>query len=188
MCWFHVTQAVRDWLGKHAQVSANAKGTLWTHIVKPDLHEMHFSSSPEEFQSKAAAILQRWTDIGVTAATTWCDGTGKEHTLNSYFTQEWLQKASEWHRGHQRLLPSTNNAAECNIRMAREDAGSVPKAMKEFTKFLVSQVEYYSKSSWDATALPTPSKLVWSKASDFKRLFHTAKIHEHRHGSVYHIC
>lgn len=189
MCWFHVTQAVRDWLGKHAQVTGKAKGTLWRDIVKPDLHELHFSSSAGEFQSKAAAILQRWDDIGVTAATTWSDATGKEHTLNSYFTEEWLQKASEWHWGHQRLLPSTNNATECNIRMAREDAGSVPLAMKEFTKFLISQVEYYSKLSWDARALPTPSKLVWSKATAFKRLFHTAKVLQHRYGSVvYHIC
>ena len=108
MCWFHVCQAVRDWLGKHAKVESSDKGTLWTQIVKPDLDEMHFSSSPMEFRSKAEAILQHWDDMGVTAATTWRDRLDNEHSLSSYFRAQWLEVASEWHWGHNRLLPSTN--------------------------------------------------------------------------------
>ena len=189
MCWFHVCQAVRDWLGKHARVDSSEKATLWTQVVKPDLDEMHFSLSQAEFKAKAAAVLQRWSDIGLEAATTWQDKAGTTHSLNSYFESQWLGNVPEWHRGHKELLPSTNNAAESNIRLSREDAGSVPNAMKEFVGFLIAQAEHYSKLAWDPARAPAPSKLVWRKASVFRTLFRTPKVLEQREGHViYHVC
>ena len=88
---------------------------LWTQRVKPDLDHMHFSATPQEFRAKSLAILEHWVATGVTAATTWQDKKGTTHSLNTYFQSQWLEKASELHFGHERVLPTTNNCTEVNI-------------------------------------------------------------------------
>ena len=189
MCWFHVVSAVRDWLGKHAKLDGKHKHELWIKVVKPDLDSIHFSMSPAEFASKISAVLGNWKDSGVDAATAWVDKKGKHHCLSSYFQDEWVVKQPEWYFGHRRILPTTNNASESNIKMCREDAGSIPNAMGDFINFLRAQAEFYSKQSWDHLVAVAPSKGEWARALEFRPLFGTRQIHEHKHGHlVYHIC
>ena len=73
--------------------------------------------------------------------------------------------------------------------LARQDAGSMPSAMGDFIKFMLAQVELHSKLPWNALAEGPVAKAVWQKAVDFRSLFNTGKIREHRHAKeLYHIC
>eukprot|EP00973_Karenia_brevis_P075413 10474556-Karenia_brevis.AAC.1 len=125
---------------------------------------MHYSNSPQEFRSKALSIMQHWQEIGVTAATTWRDKSGKVHTLNSYFDLQWLQKAPEWHFGHGAVCPTTNSCTERLVGLVRQNAGSVPNAMREFVRFLIGEAEHHSKQVWNPSLSPEPSRDVWRRA------------------------
>ena len=129
MCWFHVDQAVRDWLGEYAKLDGKDKHELWTNVAKPDLNSIHFNMSPAEFASTISAVLDNWKDVGVDTATAWVDAQGTSHCLSSHFRAEWLLKQPELYFGHRRTVPTTNNTSEPNIKMCRENAGSIPNAM-----------------------------------------------------------
>jgi hypothetical protein len=188
MCYFHFVDAFRTWLRKHISFNDADYRTLWLSVVKPNLEILHRSLRRRVFETVASTLRDRWEAIGLVRATRWVDGNGQTWDINSYMGW-WLNNAPEVHFGHGNVLPTTNNQCEATIRYLREDAGSVPNSMKQFVSFLLTQVEYYSKLSFDSSAARGLTKEDWRKALTFRQLLGSGVVQEvPGKDCTYHAC
>eukprot|EP00973_Karenia_brevis_P023367 3217213-Karenia_brevis.AAC.1 len=63
-------------------------------------------------------------------------------------------------------LPTTNNGCEVEVRWSRQDAGAVPGSALQCVNFMLNQVEYYSRTTWDPSATREVDKALWKRAMD----------------------
>jgi hypothetical protein len=179
MCWFHMRQAMEDFVRKHALCSE--KDAL-SQAIGRDCDMLHNSATSKEFQAKLNAIRKHWVEDGYAAATEYVDKNGKTHNVLTHFDFQWVSRCPEWHcammEHHRDPLPSTNNACEIEIRWSRNDAGNVPGSALECVQFMLDQVEFYSKRDWDPRAGRAVEKKQWTRARAVRELFGTDKMQE----------
>lgn len=179
MCWFHVVQATRDYVFKHAQLTLEARRMLFTRNIRPDLWCLHRSLCKAEFASKVIAVLAQWEAIGANKATHHVDAKGISHTLSSYFSRQWVGGVPDWYVGCSPLMPmiTTNNAVESKIKYTRDLAGGTPAGAIAVGKFMLAQVRSWAEDEFDPSAERPIEKELWQRASEFKTLFGTNKVH-----------
>ena len=170
MCWYHIVAAVRDWFKKWCRLSQQEADAVWKQVVNPDLACMHEARGELDFRARARAVLERWGENGVAGVTRHIDGAGQVEDMVGYFTKQWLTQAPEWHSGfsqHPLPLPSTNNACESCVGKCRDEAGGVETGAVTLAKFMLTQVEFFSKRKYDPYKTRAVESSVWSKAAAY---------------------
>ena len=107
------------------------------------------------------------------------------------FSRQWVDEAPEWHTGysqHPLPLPTTNNACESSVGKTRDEAGSVETGALPVAKFMLTQVEFFSKRPYDPAKARSIGSDVWERAAAFRALIGTDKVRPvRRGGKVFHV-
>jgi hypothetical protein len=185
MCWFHLVAAVREWFKKWCRLPQAETDRLWKHVVHQDLACMHEAWSVPDFEVRTKIVLEHWENCGIAGVTRHLDGNGKEDDLATYFRRQWVGIVPDWHTGyskHPLPLPTTNNACESSVGKTRDEAGGVETGALKLVKFLLAQVEFFSKCLFDPTKTRDVQRDTWARAEQYRSLLRTEKVRREEHG------
>jgi hypothetical protein len=175
MCWFHVKKACKDYLAKRFRGTATEHTALWAD-VSTDLDWAHDAWHEIDFQGRCETITMKWTQSGIADATAWKDPSGGTHTFVSYFQGQWQKQCATWYFGASDFAgPTTNNACERAVRVARSDAGGVVGSVGATLEFMLAQASFESHLGFQADIEREPSRDQWLKACEFQKLLRTDK-------------
>ena len=94
----------------------------------------------------------------------------RREDMATYVERQWIKMVPWWFHGVSppspiptqalpRLVPpNSNNALEATIGVAKKHAGSHASGATNLGKFMLDQVQFWSKATWDANATRKPKQ------------------------------